>query len=244
MIMNSSYNETLSGETLSSMSEKSDSYFTTELDSRWRRWGWWWWRLTTVCRHRPGGGSRYLAEHSPVYGPADFQVTIIVASLITWALCTAHLARKNLGKSWKVLPFDKIHQQQLHSCLILPQLQCSGCKIKRLANRSPWSHSTKTKHQAPKPKNKNPAPRPNTATPNQASHSKNGSGALPPSPPAFWSLYIVTFNENFKWIVCLFLAWVACSARVVLTVIFHVVVIKSKYYGTDVRPSEKIQDVH
>ena len=34
MIMNSSYNETLSGETLSSMSEKSDSYFTTELDSR------------------------------------------------------------------------------------------------------------------------------------------------------------------------------------------------------------------
>ena len=33
-IMISSYNETLSGETLSSMSEKSDSYFTTELDSR------------------------------------------------------------------------------------------------------------------------------------------------------------------------------------------------------------------
>jgi len=53
----SSYNETLSGETLSSMSEKSDSYFTTELDSR----------------HRPGGGPRYLADHSPVYGPADFQ---------------------------------------------------------------------------------------------------------------------------------------------------------------------------
>jgi len=57
MYVGSSYNETLSGETLSSMSEKSDSYFTTELDSR----------------HRPGGGSRYLAEHSPVYGPADFQ---------------------------------------------------------------------------------------------------------------------------------------------------------------------------
>ena len=30
----SSYNETLSGETLSSMSEKSDSYFTTDLESR------------------------------------------------------------------------------------------------------------------------------------------------------------------------------------------------------------------
>jgi len=57
MYVGSSYNETLSGETLSSMSEKSDSYFTTELDSR----------------HRPGGGSRYLTEHSPVYGPADFQ---------------------------------------------------------------------------------------------------------------------------------------------------------------------------
>ena len=35
-----------------------------------------------ICRHRPGGGSRYLAEHSPGYGRADFQVTIIFIKLI------------------------------------------------------------------------------------------------------------------------------------------------------------------
>merc|ERR1719264_2145293 len=57
MYVGSSYNETLSGETLSSMSEKSDSYFTTELDSR----------------HRPGGGSHYLADPSPGYRHEDFQ---------------------------------------------------------------------------------------------------------------------------------------------------------------------------
>jgi len=57
MYVGSSYNETLSGETLSSMSEKSDSYFTTELDSR----------------HRPGGGSHYLADPSPGYRHQDFQ---------------------------------------------------------------------------------------------------------------------------------------------------------------------------
>jgi len=58
----SSYNETISGETLSSLSEKSDTYFTSDLENRHRQ--------DFADEYDTGvrvPASTYLVDHNPIY---------------------------------------------------------------------------------------------------------------------------------------------------------------------------------
>jgi len=62
MYVGSSYNETISGETLSSLSEKSDTYFTSDLENRHRQ--------DFADEYDTGvrvPASTYLVDHNPIY---------------------------------------------------------------------------------------------------------------------------------------------------------------------------------
>jgi len=67
MYVGSSYNETISGETLSSLSEKSDTYFTSDLENRHRQ---------DFADEFDTGvrlpASTYLVDHNPIYSSDQY----------------------------------------------------------------------------------------------------------------------------------------------------------------------------